>query len=522
MIRRPAHSAMLLTFACLLPTVAAAPQRDDIVYQSDFEGNDALKGWPTPAWAKVVEGRNGSRCVSIDLPASSREKGRMIRRPLDVAKMRGCKVHFEAIVKAEKVAKPPNPWNGVKFMFHYVTPERPHWTQFNDVYGTFDWQPVRFSAHVPDDVTEAWLFLGLESTTGRAWFDDIRITVWRAPPARILEKRRGPVFKGHSLSRLRGAMVRQKVEDEDLRVFGEEWNANVIRWQLGMHFVPGIRPDPKDMESYDRWLEGALAQMDARLPACEKYGLMVIVDLHFKPGHAENRQHMMFRERKYQEKFVEIWQKIARRYRGRKIIWGYDLANEPAEGVVADELLDWQELAERTAKAIREIDPNVAIVVECAQGGNPHGFQFFYPIDVPGIVYSVHLYVPHSFTHQGVKGRPMGFAYPGQIDGKLWDKERMRLALKPVIDFQRKYGMHVYVGEFSAIRWAPDSSAYRYLKDCIDLFEEHDWDWTYHAFREWSGWSVEHSDDMKVKSPTTEPTDRKKLLTGWLAKNEKP
>ena len=26
----------------------------------------------------------------------------------------------------------------------------------------------------------------------------------------------------------------------------------------------------------------------------------------------------------------------------------------------------------------------------------------------------------------------------------------------------------------------------------IEIFEEYGWDWTYHAFREWNGWSLEH------------------------------
>ncbi len=38
--------------------------------------------------------------------------------------------------------------------------------------------------------------------------------------------------------------------------------------------------------------------------------------------------------------------------------------------------------------------------------------------------------------------------------------------------------------------WA--SGAEEYLRDCIGIFEEYGWDWTYHAFREWPGWSVEH------------------------------
>ena len=92
--------------------------------------------------------------------------------------------------------------------------------------------------------------------------------------------------------------------------------------------------------------------------------------------------------------------------------------------------------------------------------------------------------------------------------------------LAPVREFQLAYNVHIYVGEFSAIRWAPGAADY--LRDCIELFEEYDWDWTYHAYREWDGWSVEHGSDPKDHQPAEEPTDRKKLLLSWFARNKKP
>jgi endoglucanase len=91
--------------------------------------------------------------------------------------------------------------------------------------------------------------------------------------------------------------------------------------------------------------------------------------------------------------------------------------------------------------------------------------------------------------------------------------------LKQVAEFQRKYNVHIYIGEFSAIRWAPGDSAQRYLKDLIDIFEVHDWDWSYHAFREWDGWSVEHATDRNSHSRSKTPTDREQLLRSWFAKN---
>ena len=91
-----------------------------------------------------------------------------------------------------------------------------------------------------------------------------------------------------------------------------------------------------------------------------------------------------------------------------------------------------------------------------------------------------------------------------------------------MIDFQKRYNAPIYMGEFSAIRWAPENSAARYLSDVIDIFESHGWDWSYHAFREWDGWSVEHGSDRKDTKRAAVPTDRERLLRGWFAKNQKP
>ena len=138
-----------------------------------------------------------------------------------------------------------------------------------------------------------------------------------------------------------------------------------------------------------------------------------------------------------------------------------------------------------------------------------------------GVVYSVHMYVPHQFTHQGVHKPSRGIEYPGMIDGKYWDKAALRRVLQPVREWQRDYGAQIYLGEFSAIRWAPGDSAANYLRDCIELFEEFGWDWSYHAFREWNGWSVEHGPDKADSAPSPAQTGREKLLREWYRKNVK-
>ena len=79
--------------------------------------------------------------------------------------------------------------------------------------------------------------------------------------------------------------------------------------------------------------------------------------------------------------------------------------------------------------------------------------------------------------------------------------------------FQEKYGAKIYVGEFSAVCWAPDAE--KYLEDVISVFEEYGWDWTYHAFREWPGWSVEcEGPDADHFAPSADNPRKRVLLRG--------
>ncbi|HUU09506.1 MAG TPA: cellulase family glycosylhydrolase [Phycisphaerae bacterium] len=490
----------------------------DVILEVDFEATDALAAWPgrmgTP---KLGAGCGGGRALCIESADAS--SGANVSIVLPAKRLRGCKVLLSAMVKAENVSDRPNAWNGIKFMAPIDAESGKTWPQATIGVGSFDWRPVVWLARVPEDARAMSLVLGLERVTGKVWFDSVKVSVRRGPVT-PKPRRPGPVYKGHDLPRLRGAMVSPNATADDLRTFGREWGANCIRWQL-FGFKPGF--DTADLKEYDRRLEAELKKLDAAIPVCEEVGLVVVVDLHTGPGHWAEPPRSLFTSRRMQDRFVEIWEQIARRYKDARCIWGYDLLNEPLEEGAADDTLDWQELAEKTARAIRKIDPRRCLIVEPAPWGGPDALKQFLPIDVPGVVYSVHMYNPFAFTHQGVFDlKQKAVRYPGEIDGRMWDRAALEASLGPAIAFQKTYGVHIYLGEFSAIRWAPDQSACRYISDCIEIFEKHGWDWTYHAFREWSGWSVEHGEDRADDAPTKEPTDRKKLLLEWFAKNTKP
>ena len=500
----------------LLPLIlwlagSAAAAEPAPIFHADFDAPDALTPWHGAA-GSLAEGHDGTKALQIHKPKPDGSVVRLI--PVPAGKLAGRLVTVRAHVKARDVSRPPKHWNGIKVMLILETGRGRRYPQIPLGVGSFDWRRVQHTMRIPRAVTKATLVLGLESVSGTAWFDNIDIRTGRTTTGR----RSDAMFKGHDLPRLRGVMHGPKLDPKNIADLAA-WGANHIRWQLNWVPMKEAEEWARDLERYDRWLKGALEHADKAIDACRKHRIRVLLDLHCPPGgRAQGGVCRMFSEPRYRDRFLQIWDDIARRYRGRETIYAYDLINEPVEppggGIVS-----WRDLATQATRRIRAIDPAKPVVVEPGPWGGCQGFDQLTPLDLDRVIYSFHMYQPHAFTHQFRGKTPC--VYPGVIAGETWNKERLREAMLPALDFQRQFNVHIYVGEFSAIRWAPDNSALRYLADCIDLFEEYGWDWSYHAFREWAGWSVEHTTDPNNWEPSPTPTDREKLLRSWFARNRR-
>ena len=503
----------------LIPTAGHCQQA--AVLEADFAGEAALDEWEGTAGA-LVPGHDGGQALLIEASPDMREGGVNRHRPVPAEQIAGRMITLWARVKAEDISDPPNPWNGIKVMLILDLPHGRQHPQIRIPTGSFDWSEMSRTLRVPATATGATLVMGLERVSGRVWFDEVRISIGRPPS--LQGARQEVMFRGHDLPRLRGAMHGPRFREEDFRALATELGANHMRWQLNWTPMKQAETWAQDLDAYDEWLEGALKECDQAVDLAEELGVVLLVDLHTPPGgRAKGGVCRMFHEQRYQDKLLEAWDRIARRYQGRKSVWAYDIINEPVEGVVAPGLLNWRELAARATDVIRAVDPGKPVVVEPGPWGSPEGFDRFIPLDRERVIYSCHMYMPHSFTHQGVHEHlPVNLVYPGVIGGEHWDKERLREALQPARDFQLEYNVAMYIGEFSAIRWAPENSAFNYLRDVIEIFEEYEWDWAYHAFREWQGWSVEHTTDPENTQRSPEPTDRLQLLTSWFAHNERP
>lgn len=490
------------------------------IFYAAFNRQRELHAWdkrPSQRRCKVVLDSADNPVLRI---RTKKISSRVLEKRLPVAEVAGKKLLVRLRVRANGIMGRTASYKGVKVAIRIISPGGTAYPQLQMPATDIEWQAAGFTAYVPVNASSCTLLLGLEDVQGEAMFDEVHVfsfpTGTDIPAANQAPR--------DTLPALRGAMISTTASADDLRTLAA-WGANHIRWQLTWNGFPDSPADTASLESYRAWLHSTLRSVHALMPLCDSLGLKVVLDLHTLPGgrarNAAGQEHRIFRDISAQAAYREAWREIAGAFRNEPALWGYDLANEPIEGYLPDSILDWQHLAEAVAMDIRPVDSSHYLIVEGAPGGASEVLPGVQPLHTNKVVYSFHMYEPALFTHQGIYGLDTGIYYPGNIGGRYWDKEALQRFLQPVRDWQLRHGCNIYVGEFSAVRWAPDSSAVNYLRDCIDIFESWGWSWAYHAFREWDGWSAEHDGNPEHLDKAAQPTDRELLLKAAFSRNKR-
>ena len=491
-----------------------------LIYDGAFL-EEECRAWALPPAASWIE-EDGERALQVQ---GNDEPGCVVlaTRNFDFTPyaVRGLLV-LSGEVKHAGVSQPRDSWNGVKFMM--VIPQKGGKTgyfQAKEGIGDSPWHPVQASVQVGAEASVGRIMLGLQDASGTVWFRRLKMTF--VPQDEAFPPLTPPDFQVPYTKRLqdepvrRGAMspsfYTEAVVSEDLPTL-RSWGANLLRWQITRNW--GRRYDNQDPAEYLQWIQSRIPGTLAVLDKAHELGMKVVVDLHVPPGGRDAQGNMvMFDNATYAEAFQEAWRMLATACKGHPALFGYDLINEPSQPYKVSRR-DYLGLQYDVARIIREIDPETPIIVEANGWDNAAMFAYLSALPLQDVIYQVHCYAPSEFTHQGVDGRRTGFTYPDAARG--WDKEFLREYLRPVREFQLRHGARIYVGEFSAVRWA--TGAEEYLRDCIALFEEYGWDWSYHAFREWEGWSVEHGEDPQDTRPASQDTARKRVLLEGFQHNQ--
>lgn len=166
--------------------------------------------------------------------------------------------------------------------------------------------------------------------------------------------------------------------------------------------------------------------MDQVVNWCKKYQLYLLLDMHGAPGgqtgdNIDNSYGypFLYTDSGCQQKTIDIWKRIATRYRNETIILGYDLLNEPIAHFFDQNKLNplLEPLYRRIVAAIRQVDKNHLIFLEGAQWASKFN-MFSKPFDNK-LVYSFH---------------------------KYWTDTTQEV-IQEYVDFRERYQVPIYVGE---------------------------------------------------------------------------
>lgn len=478
--------------------------------------------FPASCWSPGKFGKITGNQLVVEVPEAEKEPMNYAEAEVNLTPFREQALCFTIRARAWNVSTPRDNWNGVKLLLHYKDGfGREYWLQPCNLKGTFDWREISFSCFISPTAGKGSLRLGLQDSSGRVEFDLASLKVYALfPPVNQNYKVSYPE-RVASMPLLRGVMSPHKFTDDDLETL-HKWNVKLVRAQITRDW--GKANTDRDLAEYDRWLDGKLDHLEEVFKKARKYGILFVIDLHSPPGgRDETRDMHMFYDKKYADHFIKVWQRIARRFKGNPSVWAYDLVNEPVQTRPAP--YDYWNLQRLAAEAVRQIDPATPIIIESNEWDSPTAFRYLSPLAMDNVIYQVHMYHPGQFTHQfvgnsyGEQGKRNFVRYPGKIGSESWDKEMIRKRLQPVRDFQKRHNARIFVGEFSAILWAPGAADY--LRDCIEIFEEYGWDWTYHAFREWDGWSLEHEGTPGNIQPSANNDRKEVMLKGFRGELKK-
>ena len=141
------------------------------------------------------------------------------------------------------------------------------------------------------------------------------------------------------------------------------------------------------------------ALLDRVIAWCREAGLWVILDMHCAPGGQTGTNiddswgyPWLFESKPDQDLTVEIWKRIAARYRDETAVLGYDLLNEPIPHFPQLQKYNsrLEPLYKRISSSIREVDSNHVIILGGAQWDS--NFKVFGPPFDRNVMYTFHKY----------------------------------------------------------------------------------------------------------------------------------
>ena len=264
----------------------------------------------------------------------------------------------------------------------------------------------------------------------------------------------------------------------------------------------------------NEYLQEGWRRMDKHLALARKDGLFLILQMcgiegaQFIPLKDKAFDYRIWVDPELQERFLRLWEKIAKRFQDEPQIIGYGIFCEP---VTSGTSRQWIDLANKTVTRVRNIDKNHILFIERMYGEfgtrrELSGIDFspersFFLVPDANVVYQFYYFERDEYTHQQApwrEDRNQPLAYPDESfeivyrealndRGRVfhWDREYLDSYLDRQLDFGRKHNVPMFIWAFGLMKNCfHDKGGLQWLFDVTELFREHNANWSYSDYRD--------------------------------------
>jgi endoglucanase len=267
-----------------------------------------------------------------------------------------------------------------------------------------------------------------------------------------------------------------------------------------------------------------LRRVDDALDMMFAGGLSVVFDIHpsddFKTRLRTDDRHV--------EAFAAFWRSLARHLSVRDPERLFlEILNEP----MVEDAYRWMGIQARVAAAIREGAPRHTIIAAGPRWSSVEELLRIEPLADRNVIYTFHLYDPHTFTHQGATWGAQywpylkGVPYPSSPDAvaallpsvenesargalksygdERWNAERLERMIALAADWSQKRGVPLTCNEFGVFRaYAPADARLRWIEDVRTALERHGIGWAMWDYAGGFGVAV-RKDGLATPDPQT-------------------
>ncbi|MDQ3819266.1 MAG: glycoside hydrolase family 5 protein, partial [Acidobacteriota bacterium] len=240
-------------------------------------------------------------------------------------------------------------------------------------------------------------------------------------------------------------------------------------------------------------------QLDSALDMILASGLAVIVDIH----PSDEFKIRLRTDDRAVANFIAFWRSLARHLRERDPERLFlEILNEP----MVEDAYRWIGIQGHTAAAIRESAPRHTIIATGPRWSAVDQLLLIEPLADRNVIYTFHLYDPHTFTHQGATwGAPFwpylkNIPYPSspeiisalpppeepsaqgalkQYGEERWNAERIEKLVALAALWGERHNVPLICDEFGVFRtYSPVNARLRWIEDVRTALERHGIGWT--------------------------------------------